>query len=646
MLCGEVHYWRLGPRYWRACLEGVRDAGLPMVGTYVPWQVHEPTEGTFDFGEGGNPALDLARFLDLCREMGLYVFLRPGPLIVSEMKHGGLPGWLFDDPTILTHNAKGAVAKFGSFADLGNPCYLHPGYLAKARAWLTKVNDVARPYFFTDGGPIVLVQLDNEISMICLDSYLASEYNPHVVGEGGLWHQWLERKYGDAARMPYKDAPARFEAVEPPRELPESIEDDLLRFFDWAEFKEDYMADYVRTLAELMRADGLREEMFAVNYNPHRPLDVPNNWHKLEQATGGGISGFDYYKRPHLRWSDFQKTALSARYSCAVTRLPWSPEWMCGIWGEDFGGDGAVGPEHTEFLYLVGLAYGLVGFNHYMFAERESWAFSAINEFGQRRYNWQALATMTRITREVEPQTMTLESRVGLLYDRPTAWLGYIEEPFVCQDEQVRVGERTVDSEPVGIATREMEGLFCLLLQLGHVPTILVPGVNLDAARSLQAVIVPCQTRLDPDTLAELDALAAAGVRVIFDPARPVKDWSGQPLPAGESDATIETGERLAQGKFGEETQEQRDRLAALLGEVRPSVASGDPDLLVTLAERDGERVLFVLNMHHRSKEATLALPFACAALEDLKTGERVAVENGTARFPVDCKQGRIMRCR
>lgn len=194
LLSGEVHYWRLDRRFWRSVLEAVRDCGLTMVGTYVPWRVHEPRRGTFDFGAAPGSSLDLAAFLHLCRQLGLYVFLRPGPLIVSEMVHGGLPGWLFEDRMILTHNAQGEVATFGAFADAGSPCYLHPAYLGHVRAWLKAVNRVVRPFLHTNGGPIVLVQLDNEISMICLHSCFAGDYNPVVAETGGLYQRRMERK--------------------------------------------------------------------------------------------------------------------------------------------------------------------------------------------------------------------------------------------------------------------------------------------------------------------------------------------------------------------------------------------------------------------------------------------------------------------
>ena len=49
LLSGEVHYWRLNPNSWKDALSRVRDMGLEIVSTYVPWQYHEVQRGVFDF---------------------------------------------------------------------------------------------------------------------------------------------------------------------------------------------------------------------------------------------------------------------------------------------------------------------------------------------------------------------------------------------------------------------------------------------------------------------------------------------------------------------------------------------------------------------------------------------------------------------
>ena len=76
-----------------ATLDLAKDFGLNTIQTYVPWNKHEPKKGVFDF-EG---MLDLAAYLKLAQEKGLYVMLRCAPYICSEWDLGGLPSWLLKD---------------------------------------------------------------------------------------------------------------------------------------------------------------------------------------------------------------------------------------------------------------------------------------------------------------------------------------------------------------------------------------------------------------------------------------------------------------------------------------------------------------------------------------------------------------------
>ncbi|KAK9723404.1 Glycosyl hydrolases family 35 [Popillia japonica] len=68
LFSGALHYFRIPQEYWRDRLRKMRAipqeywrdrlrkmraAGLNAVETYVPWNLHEPQPGEFDFGSGG-----------------------------------------------------------------------------------------------------------------------------------------------------------------------------------------------------------------------------------------------------------------------------------------------------------------------------------------------------------------------------------------------------------------------------------------------------------------------------------------------------------------------------------------------------------------------------------------------------------------
>jgi beta-galactosidase len=76
LYAGSVHYWRLDPRDWRACLEATKALGARLVDLYIPWGVHETGPGQFDFGRT-DARRDVASFLRIAHEVGLYAIARP-----------------------------------------------------------------------------------------------------------------------------------------------------------------------------------------------------------------------------------------------------------------------------------------------------------------------------------------------------------------------------------------------------------------------------------------------------------------------------------------------------------------------------------------------------------------------------------------
>ena len=87
---GEIHYARCQPDTWRESVRLMKAGGVDIIATYIFWIHHEPTEGQFDF----TGCRDLGRFLDICEEEGMPVWLRIGPWCHGECRYGGFPEWL------------------------------------------------------------------------------------------------------------------------------------------------------------------------------------------------------------------------------------------------------------------------------------------------------------------------------------------------------------------------------------------------------------------------------------------------------------------------------------------------------------------------------------------------------------------------
>lgn len=139
IMSGAMHYFRVIPEYWEDRLLKLKEMGCNCVETYVCWNLHEKTEGDFDF----SGQLDLNRFISLAEEMGLYVIVRPGPFICSEWDFGGLPWWLLSLP------------------DIKLRC-MNERFIEKITPYLEKVCEIIRPHLITNDGKIIFVQIENE----------------------------------------------------------------------------------------------------------------------------------------------------------------------------------------------------------------------------------------------------------------------------------------------------------------------------------------------------------------------------------------------------------------------------------------------------------------------------------------------------
>ncbi|WP_329056021.1 beta-galactosidase [Amycolatopsis sp. NBC_01488] len=161
ILSGALHYFRVHPDLWADRIDKARRMGLNTIETYVPWNAHAPEPGTFDLSGG----LDLDRFLRLVADAGMYAIVRPGPYICAEWDNGGLPAWLFRDPSV-------GVRRY------------EPKYLAAVREYLTRVYEVVVPHQVDRDGPVLLVQVENEYGAFGDDKRYLKALTEHTRASG------------------------------------------------------------------------------------------------------------------------------------------------------------------------------------------------------------------------------------------------------------------------------------------------------------------------------------------------------------------------------------------------------------------------------------------------------------------------------
>lgn len=146
IISGEIHYPRVPREAWRDRMKMAKAMGLNTIGTYVFWNLHEPQKGKFDFS-GNN---DIAEFVKIAKEEGLWVILRPSPYVCAEWEFGGYPYWL--------QTEKGLVVRSKD-----------PQYLEEYRKYIDEVGRQLAPLQINHGGNVLMVQVENEYGSYAAD---------------------------------------------------------------------------------------------------------------------------------------------------------------------------------------------------------------------------------------------------------------------------------------------------------------------------------------------------------------------------------------------------------------------------------------------------------------------------------------------
>ena len=148
----EVHYPRIPQPYWEHRIKMCKALGMNTLCLYVFWNIHEQQEGVFDFS-GNN---DVAAFCRLAQKNGMYVIVRPGPYVCAEWEMGGLPWWLLKKKDIRLREQD-------------------PYFMERVKIFEQKVGEQLAPLTIQRGGPIIMIQVENEYGSYGEDKPYVSE---------------------------------------------------------------------------------------------------------------------------------------------------------------------------------------------------------------------------------------------------------------------------------------------------------------------------------------------------------------------------------------------------------------------------------------------------------------------------------------
>ncbi|HID95497.1 MAG TPA: hypothetical protein EYP53_05500 [Candidatus Latescibacteria bacterium] len=579
LISGEFHYWRVNKLYWQNILDRIREAGFRVVSTYVPFNFHEYDQGRFDFKGETYPTRDLVGFLRLCKEKGLRVLLRPGPIIMAEWRHMGLPDHVQNDPNLKVST--------GGYR-------FHPTFEQKLEEYFRNLCEDVCPLQWPDG-PIILWQIDNEMGGI---GYIKAE---DLVGpEVELYRAFLSSTYGtiEALNEAYGKTFSSFEQIpfpEGPEDLPRVGHTDMYAFGDFV----------IRTLLERY-GQRLREKGVKVPFYANFTVAPRRDWASYEERVD--LVGIDIYLHDLIPWEEFLFFSRTIKAMAATLKLPWCPEFQSGIWPHLAEKHGAISSRHIYFMTLSAVALGLKGLNYYMLVNRDNWYFAPIDEQGtpptvaypEQRTAYTYLRKALRIIRENRLLEYDRHTEIALIWYRPH----YLEES---QQKGICVPEGLTEQE-LGkrcyFDYKEFWDIFRALHERDiDFDIVDLQRTSVERLKGYKAVLYAGKEVMDQESQIRLRGYVESGGRLLSSTPMPSRDLRG----------------KKCEELYGVPVYSDIKELFAQIP--ANGTRSGVEGVLTYIHHREEDKILYVINTRLEDVEVRLEYPKRAF---DLIKGEEV----------------------
>lgn len=372
IIAGEFHYWRVNPLYWGKILDRYVEANVPMVSTFICWDAHERDLGTYDFEGRSDPALDLARFLDMCNDRGLRVLARVGPIIDAF--------WPTRGPAI----------------DVAHRERFEPEYRDRTREYFDHLLPLIVPRQVSRGGNIAMVCLDNEVYYPY--ATVRGERRPQPFEKVEVFYRdefvleryrgWLRDRFGDIADLnvyagtsfdSFADVVKPSFSSDPAamtRLAFDHIDDSVVENFAW--------------LREQLQERGVEVPM----YCNLRLYSEFIDWGRVDDTIES--AGNQSFTTRLATGEHAYVITWSHMIHRARTKFPWNAEHQAGMC---FGlGDmdavyGMLPPEHYRYAGHLAAAMGARGASLTMFVECDWWHWSPITPLGDVRPGYHEAVT-------------------------------------------------------------------------------------------------------------------------------------------------------------------------------------------------------------------------------------------------------------
>jgi glycosyl hydrolase family 42 (putative beta-galactosidase) len=522
LLSGEMHYFRVRREQWDESLRRIKALGISVVSTYIPWVWHEPDEGHFDFTGTTHPNRDLVGFLAACRDAGLGLLARPGPLVYAEFEGLGVPLWLGSRyPETVVVRRDGSQDR-GDF--YYNHSLLHPGYRARVKRWYEAVVPTLRPFF---DDPVLSFQIDNETGLLFANRIGEVDFNLDTVAR---YRAYLETTYGGVAELNARWGTKHggFDRLQPPKPPLRQPE-----IHDWQQFLELWICRYLIWLRGIALDLGVTVPLTHNEQGLHH-----SPAHVCDRTGLVDFLGYDLYPKASPRRNTLDFPFATSFYPALFANYT---DENRPLWGSEIGtgwmdSRTQVSEEAVVQNAFGSLANGARGINFFPIHDGRE-------PIGGSEYRFRtALDADGRYT----PRARTIEA-VGRFLEAhgerlvscqvvrdPLAFGIYYPNFHFAADEYVW---GTVLPDPHRyLAFLGQAGLHALLLCCGFSPRVVDLGevgdlVSLDGLRCL---LWSSKGYLDNRTYGHLVDWVGAGGHLVTAPVPPMADLHGQPCARTE----------------------------------------------------------------------------------------------------------------
>lgn len=404
---GEIHYFRIRRELWDRHLDEAVSAGLKAVSTYVPWAWHEEEEGVFDFDGSTCSEKDLNGWLRMCKEHGLHAIVKPGPFILAEFRGAGLPDWFLER----YGEAARMRTRRGTRVLSDGVSLFNENYLNKVRLWYDKVMPVIRDHELPAGGPVIMMQVCNEIGVF---SWLArqADYGNEVRKR---FISWVRIKYGTVSEVNrlWGTAYSTLDDIELPPDGhdPYASQADRARDNAWHIFWRQYYGDYLRILSSMIRERGITVPLYhnLPGWIYGNGYEFPVNITMYEDLFRGRseiIFGVDHIPE-FVSYRNLHDDRIINDITLAMQGGGplFAAEFQSGSREYHV----VTNPREMELFYKASIANGLKGWNFYMFSQGRNvsrrgysgdtfYWFTPLDAGGKRSSAWPVVHKMSRMT--------------------------------------------------------------------------------------------------------------------------------------------------------------------------------------------------------------------------------------------------------